>query len=208
MSGGVLAGRALGPTVAAMHVVLFAAQSLDGRITRRSEAGDAFASAADKAHFREAIRACDACVMGAATYEQSKERMRPAAFPTLRRVIWTRSPATPERVAETVPGVLEFTAETPAETVARLRADGRRRCAVLGGGQVNAAWLAAGLVDEVCVTVESWIFGYGVPLAGGGEVDAPPSPAPLLPDTVRLELIEARVLAPEGPVLLRYSVKK
>jgi riboflavin biosynthesis pyrimidine reductase len=189
-----------------MHVVLFAAQSLDGRITRRSEAGDAFASAADKAHFRQAIRACDACVMGATTYEQSKERMRPSAFPALRRVIWTRSPATPERAAEAVPGVLEFTAETPGETAARLRADGRRRCAVLGGGQVNAAWLAAGLVDEVCVTVESWIFGYGVPLAG--ETNAAPSPAPLLPDTVPLELLETRILAPGGPVLLRYAVKK
>lgn len=192
-----------------MHVVLFAAQSLDGRITRRAEAGDAFASAADKAHFREAIRDCDACVMGAATYAQSKERMRPAALPGLRRVIWTRSPATPERAAEAVPGVLEFTAESPAETVARLRADGRRRCAVLGGGQVNAAWLAAGLVDEVCVTVESWIFGYGVPLAGGeSETGTQPPLAPRLPDTVRLELLEARVLAPGGPVLLRYAVKK
>lgn len=192
-----------------MHVVLFAAQSLDGRITRRAEAGDAFASAADKAHFREAIRACDACVMGAATYAQSKERMRPSALPGLRRVIWTRSPATPERAAEAVPGVLEFTAESPAETVARLRAAGRRRCAVLGGGQVNAAWLAAGLVDEVCVTVESWIFGYGVPLADGESETGPQPPlAPLLPDTVRLELLEARVLAPGGPVLLRYAVKK
>ncbi|MBC8011959.1 MAG: dihydrofolate reductase, partial [Burkholderiales bacterium] len=75
-----------------MHVVLYAAQSLDGWITRHSTAGDAFASAADKVHFRAAIRACDACVMGGATYDQSKERMRPAAFPGLRRVVWTRRP--------------------------------------------------------------------------------------------------------------------
>lgn len=200
-----LARPACEPTVADMHVVLFAAQSLDGWITRRSEAGDAFASAADKAHFREAIRACDACVMGGATYEQSKERMRPAAFPALRRVIWTRSPSTPDRIAESVPGVLEFTAESPTETVARLRADGRRRCAVLGGGQVNAAWLAAGLVDELCVTVESWIFGHGTPLAGT-KADSFPSPAPLLPAAVKLDLIEARTLADGGPVLLRYRV--
>lgn len=188
-----------------MHVVLFAAQSLDGWITRRHEPGDAFASAADKAHFREAIRPCDACVMGSATYAQGKERMRPAAFPALRRVIWTRSPSTPERMAEAVPGVLEFTSETPVETVARLRADGRHRCAVLGGGQVNAAWLAAGLVDEVCVTVESWIFGVGVPLAGVAGVQPG---SLLLPEAVQLELLEARILAPSGPVLLRYAVKK
>ncbi len=175
-----------------MHVVLFAAQSLDGYITRQSTAGDAFASDADRMHFRTAIRACDACVMGRVTYDFSKQRMRPQAFPGLRRVIWTRSPAT--RAAEAIPGVVEFTDETPAETVARLRADGRKRCALLGGAQINAAWLRAGLVDEVCVTVESWVFGGGRPLAEEAEA--------------RLELREAEVLAPGGPVLLRYTVKK
>lgn len=195
-----------------MHVVLYAAQSLDGWITRHSTPGDAFASAADKAHFRTAIRACDACVMGAATYDQSKDRMRPAVFPGLRRVVWTHRPEI--RAADAVPGVLEFTAETPAETVARLKADGRQRCALLGGGQVNAAWLAAGLVDEVCVTLESWIFGYGTPLASTAPAnELPPSPAPApparaLPLEVRLELAEARTLAEGGPLLLCYVVKK
>ena len=178
-------------------MVLYAAQSLDGWITRHAEAGDAFTSAADKAHFRAAIRVCDACVMGAATYEQSKERMRPEVFPELRRVVWTRTPQMVERAAEAVAGALEFTDEAPAETVARLRADGRRRCALLGGGQVNAAWLAAGLVDEVCVTVESRIFGVGTPLAGPGWSLG-----------VELALLEVKTLAPEGPVLLRYSIKK
>ena len=180
--------------VARMHVVLFAAQSLDGWITRHQEAGDAFASEADKIHFRAAIRTCDACVMGEATYEVSKERMRPQVFPGLRRVIWTRKPES--RAMEAVPGVLEFTQEEPVETVARLRADGRKRCAVLGGGRLNAAWLAAGLIDELCVTVESRIFGQGTPLAAGLALD------------VGLELIEARTLAVGGPVLLRYAIKR
>ncbi len=185
-----------------MQVVLFAAQSVDGWITRQGEPGDAFASEADKTHFRAAIRACDACVMGAKTYEVSKERMSPKTFPSLRRVIWTRRPEA--RAAEVVPGVLEFTAESPAETVARLRSDGRKRCAVLGGGEVNAAWLAAGLVDELCLTVESRLFGSGTPLVAtvGGGAD----PGATL--DVALELIEARVLAAGGPVLLRYAVKR
>lgn len=198
----------LEPTVAGMQVVLFAAQSLDGWITRHELAGDAFTSEADKIHFRAEIRACDACVMGEATYEVSKDRLRPQVLPGLRRIVWTRRPEA--HAAEAVPGVLEFTAEAPAETVVRLRADGRRRCALLGGGRVNAAWLEAGLVDEVCVTVESRIFGFGTPLAGiaphatssAGAHDRGPAL------DVNLELIEARTLAAGGPVLLRYAIKK
>lgn len=187
-----------------MHVVLFAAQSLDGRITRRTQAGDAFTSEADKAHFRQAIRACDACVMGGRTYAQSKDRLRPDILPGLRRVVWTRRPEA--YLAASVPGILEFTNESPTETVRRLRTDGRRRCAVLGGGQVNAAWLRAGLVDEVCVTVEPWIFGGGVPLAGDGGDQEPASASS--PPEARLTLLEAKTLAPGGPVLLRYAVQK
>lgn len=178
-----------------MHVVLLAAQSVDGWISRHDEAGDAFTSDADKRHFRAAIRACDACVMGRTTYELSKSRMRPEIFPTLRRVVWTRDPAA--KATETVPGVLEFTDETPPATVQRLRRDGRRRCALLGGGATNAAWLTAGLVDEVCVTVESRLFAYGTPLISpSGRLD------------VSLELIEATPLEPRGPLLVRYLVLK
>ena len=185
-----------------MQVVLIAAQSLDGWIARHRTPGDSFASEADKMHFRATIRDCDACVMGRATYSASKGRLRPQAFPGLRRVVWTRDPE--HHAAEAIPGVLEFTRESPMETAARLQADGRKCCALLGGGTVNAAWLEAGLVDEVCVTVESRIFGYGTPLAGANPEAARLGPALDL----RLELLEARVLAASGPVLLRYAVKR
>jgi dihydrofolate reductase len=178
-----------------MHVVLFAAQSVDGWITRHDEAGDAFTSEADKRHFRAAIRACDACVMGRTTYELSKSRMRPEAFPSLRRVVWTRNPAALS--SEAVPGIIEFTDETPPATARRLARDGRQRCAVLGGGATNAAWLAAGLVDEICLTVESQLFGYGTPLLG------PPDRLDFA-----LELLEVLSLEQKGPVVLRYRVLK
>ena len=132
----------------------------------------------------------------------SKDRLRPQSFPGLRRVVWTREPE--RHAAETIPGVLEFTRERPVETAARLRADGRKRCALLGGGTVNAAWLEAGLVDEICVTVESRLFGYGTPLAGANPEAGRLGPAL----DSRLDLLEARVLAAGGPVLLRYAVKR
>jgi dihydrofolate reductase len=186
-----------------MMVVLFAAQSADGWITRGAEPGDGFTSEADKEHFRAALRACDACVMGSATYELSRDRLRPQLWPELRRIVWTKDPS--RRASEARPGVLEFSDESPEKLTARLKADGRKRCAVLGGGQVNGAWLQAGLVDELCLTVESRLFGRGTPLASFPHPDLT-SPSP--PADIRLSLLEARVLAAGGPVLLRYAVNR
>ncbi|MCU0792938.1 MAG: dihydrofolate reductase family protein [Opitutaceae bacterium] len=176
-----------------MHIVLLAAQSLDGRITRQTESGDAFTSDLDKAHFSSVMQDFDACVMGRVTYEQSRPRIRPERRPDLKRVVWTRSPDT--YASETIPGALEFSSDDPAEITARLRAEGRRRCAILGGSQVNTAWLNAQLVDELHLTLESSVFGSGTPLAQGCEAR-------------NLRLLEASALAPGGPLVLRYSVIK
>lgn len=175
-----------------MHVVLLAALSLDGRLTRGDRPGDAFVSDADRSHFRAEMSTCDACVMGRRTYDASRQRLRPDLRPDLRRVVWTRSPEA--HASDAIPRALEFSAEAPAALHTRLAADGRRRCALLGGAELNTAWLDAGLVDEICITLESWIFGGGVSLAPGIETS--------------LELREVRPLTPNGPVLLRYSVKK
>ena len=145
-----------------MRVTLIAVQSLDGFITRHDAPGAGFASAADQKHFRAALRGFDCGVMGRATYEQAQADGVPPPTPARRRVVLTR---TPERfAAEAVPGVLEFTDAQPAEMVARLRREGCRACALLGGAQVHSLFLAAGLVDELWLTVEARLFGGGTPL--------------------------------------------
>ncbi len=179
-----------------MKVVLFAVQSLDGKITRGDLPGDAFGSAADKAHFLHELRQCDACIMGRTTYETTRERLKPQSFPKLHRLVWTRRPG--DWAADTLPGVLEFTAEEPVVLDHRLRELGKTRCALLGGGETNAAWLRAGLVDELHLTVEPVLFGHGTPLLGN-------STLPI--DVGRLDLIDATPLGDRGSVLLRYRVQ-
>lgn len=179
-----------------MWVTLFAVQSLDGRITRHDEPGDAFSSAADKVQFRAAMQAQDAWIMGGESFRWmlgqrvSGEPWRAG----LRRIVWTRTPKA--YVADAVPGVLEFTEDTPAVILAKLQKEGCQRCALLGGGQVYGAFLAAKLVDEVVVTVEPRVFGAGRPLAGD-----------VLQDT-KLRLTECASLGESGTVRLRYEVIK
>jgi dihydrofolate reductase len=153
-----------------LRVILIAAQSLDGRITFHDAKGTAFASDADKRYFREALQGFDCSVMGGETFRVSEAAIRARKDDGRLQVIMTRTTDAAARRAGGasdaggVPGVLEFSRELPERIVAGLRARGKRRCALLGGGQIYGAFLAAGLVDEIWVTVEPQIFGAGVPL--------------------------------------------
>jgi dihydrofolate reductase len=173
-----------------VDVALVVVISLDGCITKHDVEGVAWASEADKVHFRNELALADAYVFGSGTYEASRTAIRAALRPDLRRVVMTRSP---ERYADDgVPRALEFTNASPQSIVDTLRADGCQRLAVLGGSAVYSAFLTADLCDEVIVTVEPRVFGTGTRLAGTQlALDA----------TLRLERMEQ---IGDDTVVLRY----
>lgn len=179
-----------------MRVILIAAQSLDGRITFHDARGATFVSEADRRHFRAAMAGCDCSVMGSGTFRVSAEKARARADDGRLLVVMTRR-AAEERAAGWRGEVIEFADAAPAEVVAGLRARGKKMCALLGGGEIYGAFLAAGLVDEVWLTLEPRIFGAGVPLAGrsGPELD------------VRMRLKSCENLA-DDVLLLKYEVAK
>lgn len=102
----------------------------------------------------------------------------------------TRDPS--RFTGDSVPTMIEFTREPAAELVNRLSGEGIGRCALLGGGVINGLFLAAGLVDEVWITVEPLLFGEGRPLAVG-RLD------------VALTLKESSILG-GNTLLLKYEV--
>ncbi len=173
-----------------MRVTLIAVQSLDGFITRHDEPGAGFASAADQEHFRAVLQEFDCGIVGRTTYDQMRASGKYRPNPARRRVVLTR---TPEKFAAgAVPGALEFTDAPPAAIVARLRAEGCRACALLGGAQAHSLFFAAGLVDELWLTVEARLFGGGTPLLSARA-------------DVRLRLLAHEPLGDEV-MLLKYAV--
>ena len=145
-----------------MRIVLIAAQSLDGFITKHDEPGTAFTSPEDKAYFRGVLGRFDAGIIGGGTYRVSRDFIRANLPGRLLRVVLTRSPG--RYAADVVPGKLEFSDAAPAALAAELRGRGCRHCAVLGGSHVHSLFLEAGLVDEVWLTIEPALFGGGTPL--------------------------------------------
>ena len=177
-----------------MRVILIAAQSLDGRITFHETAGAGFASGADRRFFREAMAGFDCSVMGGGTFRAREKQIRGRAADGRLLVIMTGKGGG-GGAGEGRAGVLEFSDATPRKVLAGLRARGMKRCALLGGGRIYGAFLAAGLVDEVWLTLEPRIFGTGVALAGGAAVDA------------RLKLLSCERLAADT-LLLKYEVAR
>ncbi len=148
-----------------MQIILIAAQSLDGFITRHDIPGTAFTSEADKRYFRQVLEQFDASICGGNTYRVDRALFLGSLQPGRRRVVLTRQPKA--FAADERPSELEFTNEDPAILIARLRHLGHIRCALLGGSQIHQHFLQAGLVDEVWLTLEPRLFGRGTPLISG-----------------------------------------
>lgn len=145
-----------------MRIVLIAAQSLDGFITRHDEPGSSFTSKEDKQHFSKVLREFDTRVMGSRTYESMRSVFRRVASPAHPLHVLTRRPQS--YAGEVIPGALEFTSATPRELVERLRGEGKKNCALVGGSLVHSAFLRDRLIDELWLTIEARVFGTGTSL--------------------------------------------
>jgi len=172
-----------------MEVILLAAISLDGFITRHDEAGVRFTSRADKAWFEGFLKTCDCSVIGRKTFEVSRKKiLENVAEGNRFQVVMTRKPEACQKDA--IPSLLEFSGSNPETILRRFSDAGKSRCAILGGGSVYHRFLKEGHVDILWITVEPRLFGTGTPLIGGA-LD------------LRLNLLSSTYLA-KDTLLLKY----
>jgi dihydrofolate reductase len=175
-----------------MRVLLLAALTVDGMIARHAHDFNDWSSREDKRLFFRTSKEAGVVIMGRATYETL-----PAPLPGRLHVVLT---SRPDRAA---PAGVEFTADPPARILARLAERGYTTAVLGGGARTYRAFLEAGLVDELWLTIEPLAFGGGISLLGtaGGAADGGDVPLDL-----HLALIECRRLG-EHAVHLRYAVQ-
>lgn len=175
-----------------MKIILLVVSSINGKITRGNEPDIyKWTSSEDQDIYFGKITRAKLIVMGRKTYEQAKHLMKHNASRT--RVVMTRNPRKYAGVA--VPHVLEFTSDTPAKIVERFEKRGVREALVVGGQEINHAFLEAGLVSELYVTLEPHIFGTGKSMFQEKSLD------------VSVKLKKTEILNKKGTVLLMYKVE-
>lgn len=166
-----------------MKVFIIAAITADGFIGRSSNHYADWTGTEDKKLFVKLTKEAGTMVMGATTFATIGR-----ALPDRRNIIYTTKPETFKELG------VETTNEPPAELVDRLRSEGVEALAICGGAQIYQHFMAAGVVDELYLTVVPKIFGQGVPLFT----------AELAAD---LELVASDKLSP-SVILLHYKVQK
>ena len=137
---------------------VFIAASLDGYIARADGGLDWLAMverAGEDYGYRDFLDAVDALVMGRRTYDSVLE-FEVWPYPGKRCIVMTHAPPAPRHGEE-------FASGAPASLLARLGEQGVRRLYVDGGALIRQ-FLAAGLVDDLTLSVIPVLLGSGIRL--------------------------------------------
>jgi dihydrofolate reductase len=139
-----------------MNVFIIAAVTADGFIGRHKNHLADWTSREDKKLFVELTKEAGTIVVGSRTFATIGR-----ALPGRKIIVLSSKPA-----PAPIEGV-EFTSESPIEIVARLAISGEPTLGVIGGASVYHQFMAAGLVNEIYLSVEPKLFGQGVTLFSG-----------------------------------------
>ncbi|MBU0649214.1 dihydrofolate reductase family protein [Patescibacteria group bacterium] len=169
-----------------MKVILLMAITLDGKIAKHTNHAATWTSKADKKIFVEETKRAGAIIMGQTTYDTIG---RP--LPGRLNIVMNLEPDTSRNIAQE----LEFTKTQPKELLAELEKRGFKSVIIGGGATINGLFLKLNLIDEIWLTVEPKIFGQGLSLFNGADVD------------LNLEFIESKQLD-ENVIHVRYKVIK
>ncbi len=164
--------------------------TINGRITKGTTSVDIqeWASGEDQELFYGTLKKQKLVVMGSKTYDAARDFMefRPGQL----RVVMTR---TPKRYGKHVrPGQLEFTSATAQKLVEEYAKKGYTQLFLVGGGEINALFFKAKLIDEILLTIEPFIFGNGKSLIAEGSFEE------------KFKLASVKKLNKRGTLLLKY----
>ena len=170
------------------------AATLDGRSAAADGSSRWISSAAARADVHRLRAACDVVLAGTATVEVDDPQLtvrdrdgRPAAQQPLRAVMGLRELDGSWRVLDDAAETVHLRTRDPHEALAALFASGRRHVFLEGGPTLAAAFLRAGVVDEVVAYVAPVLLGAGRAPVGDLGIGT-------IADALRLQVTDITVL--------------
>lgn len=170
------------------------ATTLDGRSAAADGSSRWISSAAARADVHRLRAACDVVLAGTATVEVDDPQLtvrdrdgRPAAQQPLRAVMGLRELDGSWRVLDDAAETVHLRTRDPNEALAALFAAGRRHVFLEGGPTLAAAFLRAGVVDEVVAYVAPVLVGAGRAPVGDLGIGT-------IADALRLQVTDITVL--------------
>jgi dihydrofolate reductase len=137
-----------------MKVILVMAVTLDGKIGKDADHFPDWTGKADKRLFVEISKRAGVVIMGSKTFDTLKKPL-----PGRKTVVMTRN-----RQRASADPLVTFSDLSPAALVGALEQEGFDEAVLAGGATVNTLFAAAGLIDEIVVTVSPLVFGAGLSL--------------------------------------------
>ena len=171
-------------------IIVHIATSADGFIARRDGSLDWLTSRPAPKGFYGLptfARSIDAKIVGRKTFDLSVQLGARFTADDV-HYVFSRRPAPPS-----VPPGVEFVTESIGAFVERLRERAGKNIWMMGGGEIIAAFLDAGAIDEFVISVVPTFIGEGIPLVAPNHRDVP------------LHLRSAKSF-PDGVVQLHYDV--
>ena len=155
-----------------MKVSVYIATSLDGFIARKDgtldwlDEANATVPDGEDCGFQAFIESVDMLVMGRKTFEQVLSFCQ-WPYGKMPIIVLSRKPMS---FPSTIPDSVIHSSEQPGDLLKRLSGQGVQHVYVDGGKTIQG-FLAAGLIDEITVTVIPVILGDGIPLFGSTDKD-------------------------------------
>lgn len=162
------------------HYTAYAVMTIDGKIAKNPNHFSDWASKEDWEHFQASLEKHDVFIVGSNTFNTAKEHLLKRNTIVLTRKV--------ESVKES-DGLVRLNLDKK-DLDAYIKEKGYKEPAILGGTQVYTALI--GLMDDLYLTVEPIVFGKGLPLFDGKDIEQ------------RFILVSEKKLNDKGTLLFHY----
>lgn len=166
---------------------IIVAQTADGKIARNSNHEADWTSRTDKKHFIEMTKKSGIMVMGLNTFKTF-----PSPLKNRLHIVYSDNK---DAENDNIPGVVEYTKDSPEVLLKKLEERGFKEVAICGGSTIYTMFIKSGLVEKVYVTIEPRLFGEGMSIFNQS-LD------------IKMKLNSTKIINEDNVVLLEYDVLK